>query len=88
MTQEMTEMHANDENRQRPTAAQRIKEAEDVRDELWAVLHGAGIVLPSLNVDPLAYVDEDPRPLVELGRCNVRTARALVSVVRKGANPV
>jgi hypothetical protein len=82
----MTELHAN-EKQSRWTAAERIKEAEDVRDELWAALHGAGIVLPSLRIDPAAYAEEKPRPLVELGRCNLRTARALTVVLRKGASP-
>ncbi|WP_255955986.1 hypothetical protein [Streptomyces odontomachi] len=54
-----------------------IEEAERVRDELRAALHAAGIVLPSLQVDAAAYADEYPRPLVELGRCNMQTARRL-----------
>jgi hypothetical protein len=64
-------------------AAEKIKEAEDVRDELWAALHAAGITLPSLRVEPAAYADEWPRPLVELGRCNLQTARDLTAVLRE-----
>lgn len=74
-----------DRNRKRPvTAAERIKEAEDVRDELWAALHAAGVTLPSLCVEPAAYAEAWPRPLVELGRCNLQTARQLTAALRKG----
>ncbi|GHH84195.1 hypothetical protein GCM10018793_47940 [Streptomyces sulfonofaciens] len=68
----------------RRAAAERIEEAEDVRDELCAALHGAGVVLPSLRVEPAAYADERPRPLVELGRCNLRTARLIAEALRRG----
>jgi hypothetical protein len=69
------------------TAAERIKEAEGVRDELWAALHAAGISLPSLRVEPAAYADEWPRPLVELGRCNLQTARRLAAALRDRVEP-
>ncbi|GHJ39951.1 hypothetical protein Sm713_55600 [Streptomyces sp. TS71-3] len=72
-------------NGKRPvTAAERIKEAENVRDELWAALHAFGITLPSLCVEPAAYADAWPRPLVELGRCNLQTARRLTDALRRG----
>ncbi len=60
---------------ERKTAADALREAEEVRDELGTALRGAGIVLPSLSVDALAYGAERPDPLVELGRCNLATAR-------------
>jgi hypothetical protein len=60
----------------------RIKEAETARDELADALRAAGITLPSLNVDILTYVNADAWPLVDLGRCNVRTVRRLASVLR------
>lgn len=63
---------------------ERIAEAEAARDELAAALKGTGIVLPSLCVDPVSYSYERPRPLVELGRCNLETARQLIAVL-KGA---
>jgi hypothetical protein len=66
------------------TALERIRDAEAARDELWAALHGAGITLPSLCVEPASYADEEPRPLVELGRCNVQTARRMAAVLLKG----
>ena len=72
-------------NFERPQAAtDRLKEAETVRDELCEALHAVGIVLPSLRVEPLAYGDVKPRPLVELGRCNLLTARKLADVLRNG----
>ncbi|HEX5569092.1 MAG TPA: hypothetical protein VFY14_19600, partial [Streptomyces sp.] len=45
--------------------------------DLHAALKDAGITLPSLGVD-LASCTRPvvPRPLVELGRCNLETARA------------
>ncbi len=66
----------------RKTAAETLREAEQVHGELSAALRSAGIVLPSLGVDALAYGDEKPQPLVELGRCNVQTARELTAVLR------
>ncbi len=51
---------------ERKTAADALREAEEVRDELGTALRGAGIVLPSLSVDALAYGAERPDPLVEL----------------------
>jgi hypothetical protein len=69
------------------TAAQKIREAETVRDELMAVLAGAGITLSSLRIDALAYGDEKPHPLIDLGRCNVPTARGLLAALRKASPP-
>lgn len=62
----------------------RLAEAEEVRDDLAKALHGAGISLPSVRVEPASYADEWPRPLVELGRCNLRTARQLADALRRG----
>jgi hypothetical protein len=59
-----------------------IAEAEAVRDELTAALHGAGITLPSLRLDPVSGADENPRPLVDLGRCNMQTARKIAAALR------
>jgi hypothetical protein len=81
----MTETNTPANDRPSGTAAERIKEAEDVRDELWAGLHAAGITLPSLCVEPTAYADEWPHPLIELGRCNLASARRLAAVIGRGA---
>lgn len=66
------------------SAVERLQEAEEVRNELNAALHGVGVVLPSLRVDPAAYAEEWPRPLVELGRCNLQTARLLTAALLAG----
>ncbi len=71
-------------NDRKLTAIEKIKQAEDVRDELCAALHDARITLPSLRVDPVGCADEKPRLLVELGRCNLQTARQLADVIRIG----
>ncbi|ARF56783.1 hypothetical protein [Streptomyces gilvosporeus] len=54
-------------------------------DELAAVLKQLGIVLPSLDVDPVWLSQERPRVLVELGRCNLETAHRLTAVLKKAA---
>ena len=69
----------------RKTAAEKIREAEAARDKLKAALHSAGITLPSLNIEAADYADENPQPLLDLGSCNVQTARKLAAVL--GAKP-
>ncbi|WP_346268229.1 hypothetical protein [Streptomyces sp. SCUT-3] len=60
-----------------------VEEAEAVCGELAEALKEAGVTLPSLWLDV-------PRrtwwatPLVDLGRCNVATARALAAALRRG----
>ncbi|MFE7901289.1 hypothetical protein ACFU3E_28070 [Streptomyces sp. NPDC057424] len=58
------------------------EEAEDAVKELRAELAKAGIALPSPGLDPVSLAREAPCPLVELGRCSVRTARRLAAVPR------
>ncbi|MFI1437491.1 hypothetical protein [Streptomyces lydicus] len=60
-------------------------EARAACDELAAALRQAGIVLPSLGVDPVSCARPSPRPLVELGRCNLETVRRLTAVVARAA---
>jgi hypothetical protein len=79
----MAKMGASDN---RLTVAEKIREAEKVRDELRAALRALGIVLPSVWVESAAYGDEGTHPLIELGRCNLSTARKLIAVLRKGAS--
>ncbi|MEU4492651.1 hypothetical protein AB0F96_04115 [Streptomyces sp. NPDC023998] len=69
----------------RRMAADTIAEAEQVRDELTAVLKAAGIVLPSLRIDPASCVGKAP-PLIELSRCNLDTARKLTAVLKGAAS--
>ncbi|MFF7181391.1 hypothetical protein [Streptomyces sp. NPDC008121] len=51
--------------------------AEELRD----ALAGAGIILPSLGLDAVTLSADPPRPLIELGRCTVETARRLAAVL-------
>jgi hypothetical protein len=66
------------------TTPDTLREAEQVRDELSEALQAAGITLPSLGVEPVSYADEQPLPLVELGRCNLMTARQIAAALRRG----
>ncbi|MFF7351400.1 hypothetical protein ACFZA1_01890 [Streptomyces filipinensis] len=50
-------------------------------EELRSAFGEAGIVLPSLGLDPVSLAREAPCPLVELGRCSVDTARRLAAVL-------
>ncbi|MEU0226342.1 hypothetical protein ABZ177_18520 [Streptomyces sp. NPDC006284] len=65
-----------------------MRSTEEVVETLRQALVGAGVVLPSLGVDPVTGASEEPFALVELGRCNVRVAERLASVVRGERPPV
>ncbi|MEU0665510.1 hypothetical protein ABZ508_05015 [Streptomyces lavendulocolor] len=58
-----------------------VQDAEEAVTELRAALERAGITLPSLGLDPVTCAAEVPRPLVELGRCTVETARRLAAAL-------
>jgi hypothetical protein len=54
--------------------------------DLHAAPAGNGITLPSLGTGLASCTRTvDPRPLVEPGRCNLETARALTAVLGKTA---
>ncbi|MEU9112235.1 hypothetical protein AB0D04_10665 [Streptomyces sp. NPDC048483] len=55
--------------------------AEEVVAELDRALRAVGVNLPSLGVDPVSELSRAIRPLIELGRCNLDTARRLVDVL-------
>lgn len=59
-----------------------VRTTQDVVESLRAALEGVGVVLPSLGVDPVTGAGGEPYALVELGRCNVRTAQHLADVLR------
>ncbi|MFE9446679.1 hypothetical protein ACFYO2_49315 [Streptomyces sp. NPDC006602] len=59
-----------------------MRPTEEVVECLREALVGVGITLPSLRVDPVTGASDEPFALVELGRCNVRTAERLASVLR------
>ncbi|MFG2969234.1 hypothetical protein ACGFZS_38800 [Streptomyces sp. NPDC048288] len=65
-----------------------MRPTEEVVESLRTALRGAGVVLPSLGVDPVTGVGDEPFALVELGRCNVRVAERLASVVRGERPPL
>ncbi|MFI9378675.1 hypothetical protein [Streptomyces parvulus] len=65
-----------------------MRSTEEVVESLRQALVGAGVVLPSLCVDPVTGASDEPFALVDLGRCNVRVAERLASVVRGESPPV
>jgi len=64
------------------TSSERARSTEEAVEHLRAALGGAGVVLPSLGVDPVTAATGEPYALVELGRCNVRTAVRLADALR------
>ncbi|MFD8225373.1 hypothetical protein ACFV16_14515 [Streptomyces massasporeus] len=58
------------------------EEAEDAVKELRAELAKAGIILPSLGLDPVSLVREAPCPPAEPARPSPETARRLAAVRR------
>jgi hypothetical protein len=67
------------------TSSQRVLSTEEAVACLRAALEGAGVALPSLGVDPVTAATGEPYALVELGRCNVRTAVRLADALRAAA---
>ncbi|MGW7364060.1 hypothetical protein ACWGI8_11670 [Streptomyces sp. NPDC054841] len=59
-----------------------IGQAEVVREELATALKEAGITLPSLGLDALTLAGYQPVPRIDLGRCNLSTARLLAAALR------
>ncbi|MGW1192711.1 hypothetical protein [Streptomyces sp. NPDC002559] len=68
----------------RQSAREGIGDAERARDELGDALGAVGVKLPSLSLDAVSCAGTAPRVLVDLGRCNVATARALAAALRRG----
>ncbi|WP_331448508.1 hypothetical protein [Streptomyces prasinus] len=66
----------------RRTATDNVKDAERACEELRDALRAAGVTLPSLGLDAVSCARSAPLALIDLGRCNVATARALASVLR------
>lgn len=62
-----------------------IRDAESARDELRTALLGVGVVLPTLRLDVASVAAQEPRPLVDLGRCAPDVARQLAAVLRRCA---
>ncbi|BDH15870.1 MULTISPECIES: hypothetical protein [Streptomyces] len=70
---------------ERRAAAEKREEAEVACAELAEALKRADIVLPSLGVDPVSYGYAQPRPLIELGRCNLETTHRLIAALDRAA---
>ncbi|AKN69760.1 MULTISPECIES: hypothetical protein [Streptomyces] len=58
-----------------------VEDAEEALKELRSALEKAGVILPSLGLDPVSLARDVPCPLVELGRCSVETARRLAAAL-------
>jgi hypothetical protein len=59
-----------------------IRQAEAVREELAVAMSGVGVLLPSLGLDVPTVAACHAVPLIDLGRCNLETARRLAAVLR------
>lgn len=70
----------------RRTATEKVRDAERARDELREALKAAGVQLPSLGLDIASCVGPAPLTLIDLGRCNVETARALAAALQPGGS--
>ncbi|MFI5570900.1 hypothetical protein ACIA6T_26880 [Streptomyces sp. NPDC051740] len=68
----------------RRTATNQVQDAERACEELRDALKAAGVTLPSLGLDAASCAGSAPLALIDLGRCNVATARALASALRPG----
>ncbi|MFE3884026.1 hypothetical protein ACFXPQ_14160 [Streptomyces lydicus] len=71
---------------QHTTAAEKVEGAERARGELRDALDAAGVKLPSLGLDAASCAGSAPLALIDLGRCNVATARALAAALRSGGS--
>ncbi|MFG2329670.1 hypothetical protein ACGFMM_08585 [Streptomyces sp. NPDC048604] len=66
------------------SSLERLRAAQQVVDQLKAELDALDVILPSMGVDPMTIGGSGPSspyPLIELGRCNMDTARQLVAVL-------
>lgn len=65
-------------------AVEAITAATEAVVRLQDALAAVGITLPSLGIDLLSCSRPlSPRPLIELGRCNLETAGALTEALRR-----
>ncbi len=55
----------------------KVGDAERACEELRDALRAVGVTLPSLGLDAASCAGSAPLALIDLGRCNVSTARAL-----------
>ncbi|MER6149622.1 hypothetical protein [Streptomyces hirsutus] len=64
------------------TVTDKVGEAERACEDLRDALRAAGVTLPSLGLDAASCAGSTPFALIDLGRCNVATARALATALR------
>ncbi|MFI6055823.1 hypothetical protein ACIBCO_37820 [Streptomyces violascens] len=69
------------------TAVERVRATEAAVEQLREELARAGVVLPSLRIDPLTCAGHVLFPLVDLGRCNLDMALRLVAVLSGAYGP-
>jgi hypothetical protein len=67
------------------TAQPHIQAAEETIRTLREALASAGLRLPSVTLDPASCARDVPAPLIDLGRCDVDTARRLAEAVATSA---
>jgi hypothetical protein len=67
-----------------PTEKLDIRAAEEAVHTLREALTAAGLNLPSLALDPASCARDVPAPLIDLGRCDVKTARRLAVLIGAG----
>lgn len=66
----------------------RIADAEGALDGLREALAAVGVTLPSLRLHHSTWSGDDDGPgHIELGACNVATARQLAAALRKAHRP-
>jgi hypothetical protein len=61
------------------------EDVDRICEGLREALGRVGVRLPSLGVDLVTYADPTAPPLVELGRCNLATARRLTAALGSDA---
>ncbi|WP_030382239.1 MULTISPECIES: hypothetical protein [unclassified Streptomyces] len=61
-----------------------MEDAEQACEELRDALRAAGVTLPSLGLDAVSCAGSAPLALIDLGRCNATTARALAVALQTG----
>lgn len=64
---------------------ERMQAAQEEVQRLRSALAAAGITLPSLGLDLSSCTGSADTPLLDLGRVNLDTARALVALVESRA---
>jgi acyl CoA:acetate/3-ketoacid CoA transferase beta subunit len=88
-SQDQDEHRDQSQSPRQPQNLDPLTAATEVVRELKQALAALGISLPSLGVDlaSCTVTTSTPRPLVELGRCNLETAQRLAVAFRTATAP-